>query len=483
MSRASIPTTSAARRTDAFEPATVGAPERRETMSSRPTAGLLGTLATSDVRSLLVYLILFLCVFPYFSPVRLDVDTSPLYPMAAVLLAAVGLIRAELTLPLSLWIVVTCWLFLGTGMILKAALFSDPRSLRLAAGFLLQAILLVAVGAAFSGPEAPRRMYGTLRFLAAALFWGAVCWSTAAALQLLSRFTGSAVGTNITHLFVTAARTTEGRGITSLAAEPSFAGITCCFLAAACWTLKGNGLMPNGRARIAITGYLLVTLLTVSLTSYIALGIFGFLVARKLTAWIALVLVLAAAFMFVPWNALQDLRVVHLVRTLMSNPALMLADFSTASRAADIASQFLALRLPGGLWGHLADESPFVSQELALQSMHNSAMPYLLAALQETGPHARAMSSLGSLALLFGVWGLALYGYEVLAFATIARMGRMRGVGTLLCVGTFGYLVQLPFSFPSITAILVVLCLFALNGSRLTEAGLAPYQAHTRRLR
>jgi hypothetical protein len=423
--------------------------------------------ADADARAVLIRVVLLLGIFPYLSPVRLPIDTSPFYPIAAALLVWLAIIRGDLLLPSSLWTLVACWLFLATATVVKVILLGDSSSLRFAVGFVSQALLVLAVGAAFSGPGGLKRLRDTTSFFSSIIFWGACLWFGAALLQLCSRFIGSPIGFAITDMLVTATRTTEGRGITALAAEPSFAGITCSVLAATCWILKLNDFMSSTRARVAIAGYVAVVLLTASLTSYIALGIFGFFAARRLTSWIVLAMISIGAVMFLPWDALQQLRIVQLARTIMSTPILILADVSTASRVADIVSRFLAVTLDHGLWGHLAEQQTYTVQEIALQSMHTAATPFLLRALEQSGPDAKAMSSLGQLAMDFGLFGLAVYAYNIVVFRLSTSAKGLHGIPVLLALGTFGYLVQLPFTYPTVTTILMLLCSVALNGGRV----------------
>lgn len=61
-----------------------------------------------------------------------------------------------------------------------------------------------------------------------------------------------------------------------------------------------------------------------------------------------------------------------------------------------------------------------------------------------------------------------LVGCAAAAFVDVAGVNRIRGIGTLLARGTFEYLVKLPFSYLSITAILAVLGPFSGNASRVT---------------
>lgn len=408
-----------------------------------------------DIRMRLLAILIVFCVFPYFSPVRLGIDTSPLYLLPALALCAVGVGSRSIVLDRGLWLAACGWILLGILTAAKAVLMSDFGAMRFAVGMGAQGLLIAALGAT------PLRQADysarTCLLLATVVYWGALAWLAAALVQFASTLAGSTIGSQLTSLLVSASRTTQGRGLTSLAAEPSFAGITCCLLAAFVWVLRSNGLMDRRRGRIAIASYISVTLLTVSFTSFLSLGILGLFIARRSTLAVVAILTAVILAFYLPIEAIQELRIAQLVKTLTSSPDLLLVDVSTAMRAADVLGRLMSLGTPGGVFGHFFESDPMSVLQQSLGQLGGRTQGYLQNAADTMLRNTQPMSSLGDLAFNFGVFGLAIYFSTVFLIWRHMHASNLQRCGVLFAIATFGFMTQIPLSYPTAFALPLIL--------------------------
>jgi hypothetical protein len=418
-----------------------------------------------DLRTSLLAALTVLCTLPYFSPIRLGIDTSPLYLLPAFGLCVLGIAVRRVVLSKGLWTVAIAWMAAGLFCVAKAHAEQDLGILRTAIGLIAQSLLIGAVG---STPlDRPGQAQRTLEVLATVIFWASLGWLAAALLQLGGSLLNIPAAANITSLLVSASRTTEGRGITALAAEPSFAGITCSLLAAFTWVLKSNDLIEEGKARIAIASFVAVAILSVSFVSFLSLALLGFFIARRATLTVSALLIALVCIFFLPVDAVQELRIVELFKALSSSPAIILADESAGMRAADILGRFLSIVTPGGLFGRFFEPSSATALQDSLNLIGGDAGGYLRYAADRSLRGTQPMSSLGSLIYEFGILGIALYTATIVVLWRLLRNSGIRGSSAVLVIATFGFAVQVPLSYPTAFTLPLILGLAA--RSRATQ--------------
>jgi hypothetical protein len=421
-----------------------------------------------DVRMRLLAILIVLCVFPYFSPIRLGIDTSPLYLLPALAVFAIGVGGRNVTLRYGLWLVVCGWISLGVLTAAKALLTSNVGAMRFSVGLCSQGLLIAALGA--TPLKDSNYSIRTITLASNTVYWGSFAWLAASVAQFLSALAGSPTGAQITSLFVSASRTTQGRGLTSLAAEPSFAGITCCLLAAFAWILKSNGLIDPRRGSITIASFVIVTVLTASFTSFLSLGLLGLFIARRSTLAVAAMLTFIVLLLLLPIEAVQELRIAQLVKMLTSSPDLLLVDTSTAMRAADVSGRLLSLGLPGGMFGHFFERDPMPVLQQALGLIGGETRGHLQYAADTMLRNSQPMSSVGDLAFNFGIFGLALYFATIILIWRCMRASNLRGGSALVILATFGFMIQLPLSYPTALALPLLLGLAGKPAEKLESA-------------
>lgn len=373
---------------------------------------------------LLVSLFLFFSLFPYMRAIPLPVDTQPTGLLLGLLL--VGLARRHRADP-GIWA-------LGALALAACVLFllgpKDFSAIRNILGYL--SLFIFAYLFHLITLEQPHRVRRAVEI--------AICvWFAVGLIQAL-------LGRELLTFLVSDARTTQNRGVTSLAPEPTYYGSQMLFLLL-------MHMMLGLRRRIVALGVLSILLLAMStqvlLILVLALGAALPFALGKRGLWLVMVgLVLAGLLgwlLFEQYKA--EIRILSLIDLVLKNPSgLLLVDASANERFASIYVSFRAFfdnyLLPHGISGQT-----FFDRFLELKRLY----PEFLWSAQ---PNTSNLSGAGRLAFEMG-FGLFLF--IAVTAAAFLRTGLSLPLRLFILAAYFLLLVSaIPLAHPLLGAVIGV---------------------------
>jgi hypothetical protein len=396
------------------------------------------------------------CCFPYMSPVRTPFDTQP-YALIIGMVVVLGRASGKEVLAakgLVLWPFILT--LLATGSWLQhGATLSGFRSM---AGYLTVAVVSFAASLTVSSLSGKH------------LRWIVAVWFLVGAVQRFFLPTFGAA-------FIVRMSTSPTRGVTSLAAEPSFYAIICVFFLLLNDYFRARG--DYGRKSYLATGSIvaLCLFLAASGLGFILLAIY--LAARaisagRLFAVVAASIVGIACLTGVFWlysnvPELQQTRVAQLLSVASQSPEhFIYEDESVSQRAFSIKASHLSLLHSNGLGYGVGTWQTGVVEVVADSG----------SALSQFGLVARSdrlMSGFGS-----AIYELGLLGLTIPLILCVATLGARRAAQTrrmAACVVTMGLTVAfvmesaIPLAFPMFGYVLGILATQSAGGTRQGAGG------------
>lgn len=389
------------------------------------------------VGTILANALFLLVLFPYISFMELPFDTQP-YALICSGVICVTLFaskRADIPKPMFSLLIVMLYAF-ALLPVTSSDLMSGARS---AVGYC--SIFFLSFAA-----------YHTFNLVKPKLLIAAVwIWSAVAAVQLLVNKTFASV-------LLPRMSTSEERGVTSLAVEPSYYAIMCIFM-----LLMNEVFLSQGRYGKRLYFVLSALLIGQILVSYSGTGILYlmfFFVSKivsgaiakgyhkniaRVVPMLAIPAIVVIIFRLIP--SLAESRAGMLLNGILSSPMLILfADYSTAQRLSHILISFSSVIQSWGLGFGLG-----TWEEHAYNVMSNAPefVSYLVSA-QDIALNGRIMSGWGSAVFELGLVGfLPLIVFFQVMVCAIKRQTELRGAAVLSFLMIFlAMLMAVPLAFP-----------------------------------
>lgn len=391
-------------------------------------------------RTLAVLLFVF-AVFPYVNPIPTPFDTQPFALVIGCLLVIHALLSLGVDgfrMPLSIVpfmfvaLVATLHFLAGT---------SDVGALRSLAGYI--SAVVIALAAYYSFPRVKPALF----------FWSVGVWFAVGLGQLL-------ISRSFGVFLLARSSTSDNRGITGLAVEPSYYATICIFFLLLNDVFRARNLYGRKAYVTVLAAVLIQMIFAASAMGYIMLGIYALcrvVSERKFAASIRVIFVVAPLTLATLWvilsvPSLSEGRLGRVLQAVVSDPwGLVSRDVSVASRLFDL------LIFPWGLTGNsglgfglnswnsvgpgLIQKSSTFVQDVAFTA--GSAQT------GETG--GRLMSGWGTAVFELGIFGAAMTVAFVILVARSYARARPSERRMVLSVGMTVALIMLfaiPLAFP-----------------------------------
>lgn len=382
-------------------------------------------------------ILLFLVLFPYLSIIQTPFDTQPFALIFSILIFSILLIRKDndLSFPFPLWVLFLIFLYALGIYFINSNYYYGMRSL---VGYASIFFITFASYKTFKYINVKNYIFSIYIWL----FFGIV--------QLL-------FNKNFGRWFVPRLSTSVGRGVTSLAVEPSYYATVCIFV-----LILNELFYKNAKYNrklyymimcalvfqiiISFSGSGFLFLLVFFFSKCISLMFFDQEIKRYRTLFSSIIIFFLIIFLFLYLPALQYTRAGILLKNVLKDPlALLLTDQSAADRISHVLLSFYSLfysygiGLGLGTWGDYSN---------LLTASAGGRIEEIANVWLSTG--SRIMSGWGSAIYEIGIFGILLViVFLWIMFAGLRKNKEMKSVYfmSMLTIG-FVMLMAVPIAFP-----------------------------------
>jgi len=279
-------------------------------------------------------------LFPYISLFRTPFDTQPFAVIFSILIFLILLIRKDndLSFPFPLWVLSLIFLYALGMYFIHSDYYYGIRSL---AGY--ASVFFIALAS-----------YKTFKYINIKIYFLSIfIWCFFGVVQLLFKKTFGS-------WLVPRMSTSVGRGVTSLATEPSHYATVCIFLLILNEIFHGNAKYNNKiyfiimiilvfQVIMSFSGLGILFLMGFFFTKCISLLLFNRVIKnwRAFLFTIIILSIIVLSFFYLP--VLENSRAGRLFTKTVNTPALLFADQSVADRASHILISFYSLPYSNGI--------------------------------------------------------------------------------------------------------------------------------------
>lgn len=405
---------------------------------------------------LIFYILVSLATLPYVSVIDFPMDTTPYFVVFlffVYIISIVGVRFSEVRIAVSdLWLIFFL-IYFNVLLILRFVVYADLDSFRVLGNY---SSLLLAITFFLLIVKSNTGMQSSLINASGKLLLIiSFAYLIASLMQMTSRVTGSPFLSEIIEsLLARGGRTSSMRGFNSLAAEPSYAGITCSVIGCLSIYLYRLGYIKRKSAMISVINSLATIVLSASATVLPFLVLFLYYTKRsfdiKISRFIFTALAIAIPMILVANINFSEVRLFQLAATTASNPASIAEDVSAVSRFASVINYALPLLTGYNYFGLIFNEvSASYFQNIINDLGLNSALSeVLLVGVEAEGGGLRTKSAIAQSTFLFGCFALIFW---TLLLSRLASKQRKNDEPAIVVAIIFlGYLIQVPLGHPTI---------------------------------
>lgn len=413
-------------------------------------------------------------LFPYISPIQIPMDTAPYahifmaislfiilykYSVYGTYEKIISIISVYNTL---LFILSLYFVFV---MLFRLVIFKDMSSVRVFGNY--GAICMFIMFFLLFSIQDDTIKEKFIKTVSSYIYVSSFLYLAASLMQLASRVTGFEIFFDIVNMVVSSdisGRSSTSRGMNSIAAEPSYAGIQTSLMACIVMLLYHMQFMSRARMLKSGAALLLTAVLSASATAipFILIAIYAVSTSWRRSTKIIGVLGggIIAVGLITTLESVDGIRLFSLMELLFSGGVIaLLSDVSFASRFASPINYSLPLFVDGAIFGN-----PFSQFGVDIFSRHieNSIFPdyiknALYIGLVAEGGGLVTKSGIAQSIFLFGIpaiifWLLFLFRGAQYRAWTLSRkeIRHIRSVRRCIVMMIFlGYLIQVPLGHPT----------------------------------